>query len=233
MRPRGHFDPDGRRPIDADRLGWMTEALRHRGPDGGGTVLRPGPRARPPPARDHRPRQWRAADEQRGQPAAHRLNGEIYNFRELRDELRRPRPPLSDPLRYRGPAHGYAEWAPTSLSACAACLPSRSGTSGRKPPSRTGPPGREAALLCRDARRPPPVRFRARRRHRGPWDGPVARTRRQSPTTSLSATFRTRRASTKASVSWRRATTCFRRGDAISEARPLRYWRLRFGKPAG
>ncbi len=83
----GIMDLGGERPMGPARIGRMADAVRHRGPDGGGTHIEPGlalghrrlaiiDRAggvQPMPSADGR---WRIV-----------FNGEIYNFRELRREL--------------------------------------------------------------------------------------------------------------------------------------------------
>ena len=76
--------------------------LEHRGPDARGSFAgsQRGDRAEPP--RDHRPRHRRPADHQRGRTVAVVLNGEIYNFRELREELLRARPRAALARRHRG-----------------------------------------------------------------------------------------------------------------------------------
>lgn len=84
----GIFDLRGRRPMDARRLRRMTDRLAHRGPDGGDTHLAPGV------AFGHR--RLAIIDLAGGrQPLLNEdggvvlvCNGEIYNHRELRDQLR-------------------------------------------------------------------------------------------------------------------------------------------------
>jgi asparagine synthase (glutamine-hydrolysing) len=84
----GIFDPAGERPVDLATLRAMTQALRHRGPDGQGEFVGPGIGI------GHR--RLAVIDRPGGeQPMllperdlALAYNGEIYNFVELRDELR-------------------------------------------------------------------------------------------------------------------------------------------------
>ena len=69
----------------------MTATLALRGPDAGGIWISAARRHRPPPAGGHRPRRRRAADaaiEPAGEVAVLTYSGEVYNFRELRAELR-------------------------------------------------------------------------------------------------------------------------------------------------
>ena len=88
--------------------------------------------ARHAPPQHHRPRR-RASSRWRTRTARCCVvfNGEIYNYRELRDELAGARPPLRDPQRHRShrpPLRGVRATASSTRSA--ACSPSRSGTRG-------------------------------------------------------------------------------------------------------
>ena len=85
-----------------ERIGGMLDTIVHRGPDGAGRLDRPGVALGM--------RRLAIIDLAGGdQPIYNEdgsvgvvFNGEIYNFRELRAELERARPPLRHPLRHRG-----------------------------------------------------------------------------------------------------------------------------------
>ncbi len=108
----GIFDLGGRRPVDRQRLLRMTEALRHRGPDGGSVTLRPGL------GLGHR--RLAIIDLADGtQPMTNEdgriltvYNGEVYNFRDLMAEL------VAKGHRFRSRCdtevlvHGFEEWGP-------------------------------------------------------------------------------------------------------------------------
>jgi asparagine synthase (glutamine-hydrolysing) len=82
----GIFHPDTPKPVDPARVAAMSEVLAHRGPDGSGVWTAPGI------GLGHRRLAIIDPTPAGGQPmlgydAAISFNGEIYNFREVRDEL--------------------------------------------------------------------------------------------------------------------------------------------------
>ena len=84
----GLFHPDVPKPVDPTRIAAMTSALAHRGPDGSGVWTAPGI------GFGHRRLSIIDLSEAAAQPMLtpdRRLcvtfNGEIYNFREVRDAL--------------------------------------------------------------------------------------------------------------------------------------------------
>ena len=111
----GLFDPSGQRPIDPARLAQMTEALRHRGPDGDGMVLHPGL------GLGHR--RLAIIDLADGaQPMASEdgrtivtYNGEIYNFQDLRRELADKGHRFRTRCDTEVLLHGYREWGTAVL----------------------------------------------------------------------------------------------------------------------
>ena len=114
----GIVDLEGRRPIAAERLRRMSRQIAHRGPDGEGLVLEPGL------GLAHR--RLAIIDLVTGQqPMANEdvtvrviYNGEIYNFAEVRAELRR----RGHRFRTRSDteilAHGWEEWGADCLARC-------------------------------------------------------------------------------------------------------------------
>ena len=120
-------------PVDPDLLARMCEAIEHRGPDSRGPSLDGGVGLGI--------QRLAIIDLETGdQPISNEdgsvvvvLNGEIYNYRELREELERARAPLRHAQRHRGdrpPLRGAT--ATAASSSCAACSPSRSGTARRR-----------------------------------------------------------------------------------------------------
>src|SRR5574338_735656 len=97
----GTVDFVGRKADDADRLDMMAELVRHRGPDSSGRWVRSGPG--PSVAFGHRRlavldlsacaaqpmRNAACVAAGRATPLVLVFNGEIYNYRELRQELAR------------------------------------------------------------------------------------------------------------------------------------------------
>ena len=102
-------------PVSKKILRRMGDAIAHRGPDGSGAVRRRAGRADQPAAGDHRPAARRARCRWLSESGrlAITYNGELYNFRELRAELRGAGPPL--PHRRPTPrscSRAYEEWGP-------------------------------------------------------------------------------------------------------------------------
>ena len=119
----------GAGPIDRGLLERMCVALEHRGPDSRGLFLERGVGLGI--------QRLRVVDLETGdQPIYNEdrtvvvvLNGEIYNFQELRDDLRRARPPIRDRRRHRDdrpPLRGARRR--TASAICTGCSRSRSGT---------------------------------------------------------------------------------------------------------
>lgn len=111
----GLFYPAVRRPVDPARLSAMTDALAHRGPDGSGFWTGPGI------GFGHRrlsiidvegsPQPMRSADER----LTVTYNGEIYNFAELRAELREMGARFVTDGDTEVLLHGWAAWGPAML----------------------------------------------------------------------------------------------------------------------
>lgn len=109
------FDTTGRRPIDRDLLGRMTDALVHRGPDGSGLHMEPGL------GLGHR--RLSIIDIEHGaQPMTSpetgvvvSYNGEIYNFPDLRVQLAAKGHRFQTHCDTEVILHGWAEWGPDCL----------------------------------------------------------------------------------------------------------------------
>ena len=118
-----------RAPVERETLERMCEAQVHRGPDARGLHLAEGVGLGI--------QRLRVIDLVTGDQPIHNedrtvtvvLNGEIYNFRELRRRLRRERPPPRDRRRHRGdrpPLRGAR--AGRACASCTGCSRSRCGT---------------------------------------------------------------------------------------------------------
>ncbi|WEK46899.1 MAG: amidotransferase 1, exosortase A system-associated [Candidatus Andeanibacterium colombiense] len=116
----GIFHCSTPKPVDAARVERMTEALAHRGPDGSGVWTAPGV------GLGHRrlsiidvagsPQPMHSSDGR----AAIVFNGEIYNYRELRRELRRELAAMGAKFRTDGDTEvilaAWQKWGPDCLS---------------------------------------------------------------------------------------------------------------------
>jgi len=127
----GQLQFDAARPVDTGLLARMSHALAHRGPDDAGLYVRR------PVGLAHRRLAILDLSPAGHQPMANDdrtvwivFNGEIYNCLELRQELERTgerfRARARTPRSCCAPTSGTA-W--TASRSCAACSPSRSGTS--------------------------------------------------------------------------------------------------------
>ncbi|MBW6522297.1 amidotransferase 1, exosortase A system-associated [Sphingomonas sp. RHCKR47] len=111
----GLFYPATPKPVDPARLRAMAEAIAHRGPDGAGVWTAPGV------GFAHRrlsiidlegsPQPMATADAQ----LTIVFNGEIYNFRELREELQRRGAVFATDGDTEVLLHGYAAWGAAML----------------------------------------------------------------------------------------------------------------------
>ena len=109
----GRVSLDGARPVDPALLAAMSEALAHRGPDDDGLVVE-GPVGLAA-------RRLSIIDVAGGhQPLANEdgrvwvvQNGEVYNYRELREDLHRRGHAFSTRSDTEVLVHGYEEWGPT------------------------------------------------------------------------------------------------------------------------
>ena len=81
------FD-DPSRPCERDAVTAMRDVMPYRGPDDGGLLHRRPGRPRPPASQHHRSRRRPSADGRRARTRCWIIfNGEIYNYRTLREEL--------------------------------------------------------------------------------------------------------------------------------------------------
>ena len=118
----------------AHRVGLMTKALAHRGPDASGVWVE-GPSLWAPPPVDPRPEpRWGTADAFGVRTLRDAFNGEIYNHHELRQLLQSAKPPplgaVTRTPRPCLPVSSTGGW-PRHWSARKGCLPSRSGIARR------------------------------------------------------------------------------------------------------
>ena len=107
----------------------MSATLVHRGPDSDGIFVDGPRRPRRAPARDHRPRDRRPADRERGRHGPRRPERRALQLPRAARRARARRPPLPHARRHRGarpPLRGAGHGL--RASACAGCSRSRSGT---------------------------------------------------------------------------------------------------------
>ena len=176
----GVHEHRGRKAVDPSVALSMLDAIAHRGPDDEGLHLDGADRARRPTAEHHRPRRAvTSRSPTRTARSSSACNGEIYNFRALRERLLRSRATscarTSTP---RCSCTSTRSWARASSTSSTACSRSRSGTTRRQQLlARPRPARDQAALLAHDGERarvrlgdqvaaPPPRRRRAARSRR-------------------------------------------------------------------
>ena len=222
-----HRRPGSRRrgaPVEprADRA----DVRRARAPRPGlaRRARRAGRRARHPAPADHRPRDRRPADLQRGPLGRRRPQRRDLQLPRAARRPRAARPPLRDPGRHRGdrpPLRGGGRR--TASARCAACSPSRSGTSGAGSCSWSPRPGRQEAALLRRARRRPELRLRARRAAGGRRDPARDRPSRARLLPRLPLRPGAAERVPRACASCRPRT---RSSSATAQATIERYWRL-------
>ncbi len=113
----GIYEYRGRRTVDPSHLGKMTDILVHRGPDGSGSYLSPtrflGLGHRRLSIIDLQTGDQPMPNEDRSMWVS--FNGEIYNFRELRDELRKKGHIFKTASDTEVIVHAFEEWG----AACA------------------------------------------------------------------------------------------------------------------